>query len=486
MKLNVLFERVPHTVVQGEMETEVSGIQFDSRKVTPGDLFVAQSGTRVDGHEYIGKAVAAGAVAVVCERLPENGLPAGEVVWILAGNSAETLGLLASAWYGYPSSELKVVGVTGTNGKTTTATLLYELVQSLGFSAGLLSTVCNCIGGVRCEATHTTPDALAIHALMRQMADAGCRYCFMEVSSHAIDQRRIAGIDFDGAVFSNITHDHLDYHKTFKAYIAAKKRFFDDLPATAFALTNGDDKNGGVMLQNTAARKFTYAFRRMADFTGKTVERHFGGTLLMVNGKEVWVHFTGDFNGYNLLAVYGTASLLGLDSEEVLTAMSRLVPVAGRFETILSPEGVMAIVDYAHTPDALENVLATLVGLKREGSRVFTVVGAGGDRDRTKRPEMAAAACKYSDKVILTSDNPRSEEPGAIIEEMRKGVPAGKTGDVLAVTDRREAIRAALMMAQPGDLVLIAGKGHETYQEIRGIRYPFDDREVVRESFIIQ
>jgi UDP-N-acetylmuramoyl-L-alanyl-D-glutamate--2,6-diaminopimelate ligase len=376
-----------------------------------------------------------------------------------------------------------VVGVTGTNGKTTTATLLYGLARALGHPAGLLSTVCNYVGEERVEATRTTPDAMEINALMRRMVDAGCRYCFMEVSSHAIDQRRVSGLTFDGAIFSNITHDHLDYHKTFKAYIAAKKAFFDDLPAGAFALTNADDRNGMVMLQNTAARGYTYACKRVADFAGRAVERHVDGTLLSLDGREVWVRFVGDFNVYNLLAVYAAGCLLGFPVDEMLPALSRLTPVSGRFETLRSREGVTAIVDYAHTPDALLNVLSTIEGLKREGCRVITVVGAGGDRDRTKRPEMAAAACRLSDELILTSDNPRSEEPGAIIDEMLAGVPDGELERVRVVPSRREAIHTALTLAKKGDLVLVAGKGHENYQEIKGVKYPFDDREVIRNFF---
>ena len=480
MNLKELLDGVTYEIVQGRPEVEVKMIHFDSRKVEKGDLFVAQKGVSADGHEYIGKAVAAGAVAVVCEVVPEE-LKEG-VVYVKTANSSEALGIMASNFYGNPSRRMKVVGVTGTNGKTTTATLLYELVRLLGKKAGLLSTVCNYIGDERVHATHTTPDAMEINELMGRMVDAGCEYCFMEVSSHAIDQRRISGLDFDGAIFSNITHDHLDYHKTFKAYIEAKKAFFDRLPKKAFALTNGDDKNGMVMLQNTVARKYTYSCKRMADFNCKTLERHLDGTLLLLDGSEVWTRFVGDFNAYNLLAVYASARLLGFEKEELLPVMSMLVPVSGRFETILSNEGVMAIVDYAHTPDALENVLSTIGELKKDGT-VITVVGAGGDRDRTKRPEMAEVACRLSDRVILTSDNPRSEEPAAIIEDMRAGVPEDAESRVLAITDRKEAIRAALMLAKKGDIVLVAGKGHEDYQEIKGVKHHFDDKEVIKEIF---
>lgn len=480
MKLRDLLEGVACDIVQGEPETEVSAIHFDSRKVDKGDVFVAQRGVSVDGHAFIGKAISGGAIAVVCEEVPEN-LPE-EITVVKTANSSEALGWMASAYYGHPSRKMKLVGVTGTNGKTTTATLLYEVARLLGKRAGLLSTVCNYVGDEKVHATHTTPDALEINSLMKRMADEGCEYCFMEVSSHAADQRRISGLDFDGAIFSNITHDHLDYHKTFRAYIEAKKGFFDRLSPKAFALTNTDDKNGMVMLQNTKARKYTYSCKRMADFNCKTLERHLDSMLLLLDGSEVWTKFTGDFNAYNLLAVYSAARLLGFDKEELLPVMSMLVPVSGRFETILSREGVMAVVDYAHTPDALENVLSTIGGLKKDGT-VITVVGAGGDRDRTKRPEMAEVACRLSDRVVLTSDNPRSEEPAAIIEEMRAGVPGDACGRVLAITDRKEAIRTALMLAKPGDIVLVAGKGHEDYQEIKGVKHHFDDKEVIKEMF---
>ncbi|WP_026207336.1 UDP-N-acetylmuramoyl-L-alanyl-D-glutamate--2,6-diaminopimelate ligase [Butyricimonas synergistica] len=480
MKLKDLLEGVACEIVQGGPEAEVSAIHFDSRKVGKGDVFVAQRGVSVDGHAFIGKAIAGGAIAVVCEEVPEN-LPEGIVV-VKTANSSEALGWMASAYYGHPSRKMKLVGVTGTNGKTTTATLLYEVARLLGKRAGLLSTVCNYVGDEKVHATHTTPDALEINSLMKRMVDEGCEYCFMEVSSHAADQRRISGLDFDGAIFSNITHDHLDYHKTFRAYIEAKKGFFDRLSPKAFALTNTDDKNGMVMLQNTKARKYTYSCKRMADFNCKTLERHLDSMLLLLDGSEVWTKFTGDFNAYNLLAVYSAARLLGFDKEELLPVMSMLVPVSGRFETILSREGVMAVVDYAHTPDALENVLSTIGGLKKDGT-VITVVGAGGDRDRTKRPEMAEVACRLSDRVVLTSDNPRSEEPAAIIEDMRAGVPEDARDRVLAIADRKEAIRTALMLAKPGDIVLVAGKGHEDYQEIKGVKHHFDDKEVIKEIF---
>ena len=480
-RLSELLEGVPVKKRHGEMEREIGSIHFDSRAIGQGDLFVAQRGVSVDGHLFIPKAVEAGCAAVVCEELPEE-LAEG-VTYVVVDDSSEALGRLASNYYGRPSEKLKLVGVTGTNGKTTTATLLYEMAKLFGFKAGLLSTVCNYIGDEAVAATHTTPDALAINAYMRQMVDAGCAYCFMEVSSHAAHQKRIAGLDFDGAIFSNITHDHLDYHKTFRAYIEAKKAFFDRLPAHAFALTNADDKNGMVMLQNTKARKYTYSCRTMADFMCKVVERHLDGMLLKLDGREVWTKFVGGFNAYNILAVYAAACLLGFDKEEVLKNVSLLVPVSGRFETLISAQGVMAVVDYAHTPDALENVLSTIQELIGKENQILTVVGAGGDRDKTKRPEMAEAACRYSDRVILTSDNPRSEEPEAIIHDMEQGVKAEWADKVKKEADRKKAIGMAIGMAHPGDIVLIAGKGHENYQEIKGVKHHFDDKEVVREIF---
>ncbi len=480
-KLNELLEGVEVIRICGTTEREIGKVFFDSRQAGEGDLFVAQRGVSADGHAFIEKATGAGCRAVVCEELPA--VPAEGVTYVVTGDSSEALGRIASNYYGRPSEALTLVGVTGTNGKTTTATLLYELAGMLGFKAGLLSTVCNYIGNEQEPATHTTPDALAINAYLRRMADAGCTYCFMEVSSHSIHQRRIAGLDFDGGIFSNITHDHLDYHKTFRAYIEAKKAFFDGLPAHAFALTNGDDRNGKVMLQNTAARKAVYSCRSLADFNGRIVEKHLDGMLLKLDGQEVWTKFTGDFNAYNLLAVYAAACLLGFDREKVLECVSRLVPVSGRFETLISKEGVMVVVDYAHTPDALENVLSTIRGLVRGGNIVVTVVGAGGNRDKTKRPEMADAACRYSDRVILTSDNPRFEEPEEIIRDMESGVKEEYAARVRSITDRREAIREAIAGAGKGDIVLVAGKGHENYQEVKGVKHHFDDKEVVREMF---
>jgi len=479
--LSELLNGISGLQLTGEMNTEIVGIAFDSRKVLPGYLFAALPGSHVDGLTFIPSAIKNGATVILCDQLPEN--PDSQITWISSANVSQTFGLLASNFYGNPSMAMHVIGITGTNGKTTTATLLYRLFKELGNKAGLLSTVCNYIDNEQFAATHTTPDPLQIQELMSGMVEAGCTYCFMEVSSHAIDQERIAGINFEGGVFSNLTHDHLDYHKTFAEYRNAKKKFFDNLTPKAFALTNTDDKNGMFMLQNTAARKLTYAAKTLADFKVKVVESHFDGTLLNIDGTEVWTHFVGNFNAYNLLAVYGTAVSLGADKEEVLRIISMLRPVDGRFETFKSPTGIYAVVDYAHTPDAIKNVLSAINEVRTGNETVFTVVGAGGDRDRTKRPEMAFEAAIASNKVILTSDNPRSEEPEAIIDEMAKGVPAEKTANVLMITNRKEAIRTACMMAKPGDIILIAGKGHEDYQEIKGVKHHFDDREIIREIF---
>jgi UDP-N-acetylmuramoyl-L-alanyl-D-glutamate--2,6-diaminopimelate ligase len=406
-----------------------------------------------------------------------------KITWIRAANTSFVFGQIASNFYNNPSSAMKIVGITGTNGKTTTATLLYRLFKELGHKVGLLSTVCNYVGDKKIDATHTTPDPLETQKLMAEMVATGCTYCFMEVSSHAIDQDRIAGIDFDGGVFTNLTHDHLDYHKTFAEYRNAKKKFFDHLGSKAFAITNIDDKNGMFMLQNTSAQRLTYAGKTMADFKVKVVESHFDGMLINIDGIEVWTHFVGNFNAYNLLAVYGAALSLGADKDEVLRIISMLKPVDGRFETFISPTGIYAVVDYAHTPDAIKNVLSAINEVRTGNETLFTIVGAGGDRDKTKRPEMAFEAAVASDKVILTSDNPRSEDPEVIISEMLKGVPPNKSSIVLAITNRKEAIRTACMMAKPGDIILIAGKGHEDYQEIKGVKHHFDDREVIREIF---
>ena len=463
----------------GNPEAAIHGLTYDSRSVGSGDCFFAVPGTQRDGHDFIPAAVAAGAAAIVCERLPEA--PDAGVTWVRVPDAAGAMADMAAAFYDHPSRELRLVGITGTNGKTTTVTLLYDLVRALGYRAGLISTVVYRIDGREVEATHTTPDAIRLNALMREMVDAGCDYCFMECSSHAIVQERTRGLDFAGGIFSNITHDHLDYHKTFAEYIRAKKRFFDALPAGAFALTNLDDRNGMVMVQNTAARVSTYSLRSMADFRCKIVEQHLDGMLLRIDGREIWVGLLGRFNAYNLLAVYGAACLLGLDREEVLRVLSTLHPVSGRFEIIRAANGTSAVVDYAHTPDALENVLKTIEEIRTPAQQLIVVCGCGGDRDRTKRPEMAQIAERYATTAIFTSDNPRHESPEAILDEMIAGLdPAAR---YLRIADRAEAIRTAVMLSRPGDVILIAGKGHETYQIIGDVKHHFDDREEVRRAF---
>ena len=459
---------VEYELIAGSLQTPVNHIQFDSRKVTEGDVFVATSGTHVDGHDFIAKAIANGAAVIVAER--SDGLVNG-VCWVKIENTAATLGILVSNFYNNPSENLNVVGVTGTNGKTTIATLLYRLFVKLGYKAGLISTIKYYVGDEEFPATHTTPDALQIQALMARMVEAGCEYCFMEVSSHAIDQDRIAGIKFRGGIFTNLTHDHLDYHKTFAEYLKAKKKFFDHLPADAFALSNADEKNGKVMLQNSQALQQFYGLKGLADFKCKVLEKHFDGMLLAIDGQEVWTHFSGIFNAYNLMAVYGTAILLGEAIEDVLPLISQLRPVAGRFEILRSPDGKYAIVDYAHTPDALKNVLNGIAEIRTGNEQVITVVGAGGDRDKTKRPVMAKEAVMQSDRVILTSDNPRTEVPEQIIADMEVGVDPAMRRKVLSIVNRKEAIRTACMLAHPGDIILVAGKGHEDYQEINGVKH---------------
>ncbi|MDL2241852.1 UDP-N-acetylmuramoyl-L-alanyl-D-glutamate--2,6-diaminopimelate ligase [Bacteroidales bacterium OttesenSCG-928-L03] len=465
-----------------------TGVQSDSRKVEPGNLFVAVRGTQSDGHIFIGKAIENGAKTVVCEQLPAE--QAAGVEYIQVPDSASALGEIASAYYGEPSHQLQLVGVTGTNGKTTIATLLYTFYKQLGYKVGLISTVCNYIDDQESPATHTTPDAIELNRLLAAMVDAGCDYTFMEVSSHAVDQKRIAGVRFVGGIFTNLTRDHLDYHQTFEAYRDAKKAFFDSLPAEAFALTNKDDKNGMFILQNTRAKKQTYSFQSLADFKGKVLEAHFDGTWMEINGKEVNTLFVGKFNAYNLLAVYGAAMLLGvtndhqaLPEEEALVVLSALQPVSGRFQTFRSPEGYTAIVDYAHTPDALTNVLNAIHEVLEGEGNIITVVGCGGNRDKGKRPIMAKEAVRLSSRAILTSDNPRFEDPEEIIRDMVAGLDVTEKKKALCITDRREAIRTACLLAQTGDVVLIAGKGHEDYQEVKGVKTHFDDREIVLEIF---
>lgn len=479
-KLSRLLDEIEVLEVIGETDKNIVGIASDSRQAEKDGIFVAVKGVTTDGHKYIPVVASNHVGAIICENLP-SGYEKG-VTYIKVKNSSETLGLLASAWFDHPSSKLSLVGVTGTNGKTTTATLLYEMALMTGHKAGLLSTVCNYINGRVVPATHTTPDAISLNRLLAEMVEAGCSHAFMEVSSHAADQNRIAGIRFSGGIFTNLTRDHLDYHLTVDNYMRAKKKFFDMLPSSAFALVNADDKNGAFMLQNTKARKYTYSLRTEADFKGKVLETRLDGTLLLINGTEIEVRFTGRFNAYNLLAVYGGAILLGLDKEEVQVAMSRLVPVAGRFQTFRSADGVTAIVDYAHTPDALVNVLDTIRDIVGADGHITTVVGAGGNRDHGKRPIMASEAAKRSERLILTSDNPRDEEPEEIISQMKSGLSDSQKKHTICIQDRKEAIRTAIMTATPGSVILVAGKGHETYQEIRGVRNHFDDREQVKEA----
>lgn len=480
-KLSQLLSAITPLEVIGSVDKEINLLTPDSRRVEAGAMFVAVRGTVVDGHSFIPVVSTTGVAAIVCEQLPQ--LLESGITYIKVENSAVALGHLASEWYDNPSRELKLVGVTGTNGKTTTATLIYEMARLMGNKAGLLSTVRNYVDDKPYETTQTTPDPLTINRLLREMVDAGCGYAAMEVSSHAADQHRIAGLHFAGAVFSNLTRDHLDYHKSVEAYLKAKKSFFDNLDADSFALTNIDDKTGLVMTQNTRATVKTYSLRSEADFTGRIVESRLDGTLLSLNGREVEVMFTGRFNAYNLTAVYGASVLLGWPVDDILRCMSMLVPVAGRFQTLRSPRGYVAVVDYAHTPDAVVNVLNAIREVVGDKAQVITVVGAGGNRDHGKRPIMAAEAARLSDRLILTSDNPRFEDPRAILADMEAGLDASQRPRTLTIVDRREAIRTATALAQPGDVVLIAGKGHEDYQEINGVKHHFDDRETVLDIF---
>lgn len=481
MKLSRLIEKIHVNELLGNASVEVGSIEFDSRKVSAGSLFVAQRGVHVDGHKFISKAVENGAAVIVSEEFPE--VCAENITYVRIADSNRVLGELAAAFYDYPSQKMKVVGVTGTNGKTSIATLLHRLFRWQGYSVGLISTISYKINESEETASHTTPDALKIQNLLNEMVHAGCEYCFMEVSSHAAHQSRIASIQYAGAIFTNITHDHLDYHKTFAEYIKAKKMFFDGLNADAFAITNADDKNGMVMLQNTKAHKYTYSNRAMADFRCKVLESHFDGMQLNLDGNDIWTRFVGLFNASNLLAVYATAILLGQNKEEVLAHISNLQSVQGRFETIRSLDGKYAIVDYAHTPDALKNVLGAIAEIRTKNEQVITVVGAGGDRDKTKRPEMAREALLASDKVILTSDNPRTEDPAQIIRDMEAGVEPQYRNKVVSIENRREAIKTAALLAHAGDIILIAGKGHENYQEINGVKHHFDDREEIKKCF---
>ena len=467
--------------VVGSTAVEVNALQFDSRKVTPQSLFIAIKGTLSDGHQFMATAIEKGAVVIVCEAMPAAFDL--QVTYVKVQNSAKALGIIAANFYQHPSKKLKLVGVTGTNGKTTVATLLYKLFRDLGYKAGLISTVENQINDQVIPSTHTTPDPIALNILLNEMLLNGCDYCFMEVSSHAIAQYRIEGLSFSGGIFTNITHDHLDFHITFDNYLKAKKAFFDGLEKSAFALTNADDKNGLVMLQNTKAHKKTYGLKSLTDFKAKIIENQFSGLHLDMDGEEVYFKLVGSFNASNLLAVYGAALLLEQDKTKVLTILSRLNGAEGRFDYIISPNGIIGIVDYAHTPDAIENVLSTVDNIRSKSEQVITIVGCGGDRDKTKRPLMAKAACEWSDKVILTSDNPRSEEPDQIIKDMQVGVSPVHQKKVLSITDRREAIKTAVLLAKPGDIILLAGKGHEKYQDIKGVKSDFDDKKILNECF---
>ena len=482
MLLRDVLYKVSIRSITGSTDTQIHDVQIDSRKTKPGVLFVAVKGTTADGHQFIDKAVENGAAVIVYETAPAQMSPG--LVWVQVENSASAAGYIAHNFFGHPSEKMKVVGVTGTNGKTTIATLLFRLFSGLGCTCGLLSTVENHIGDTIVPATHTTPDAVSLNQLLKQMLDAGCTHVFMEVSSHAVHQNRTRGINFAGGVFSNITHVHLDYHKSFDEYIRVKKSFFDSLSSSSFAISNADDKRGGVMLQNTNAKKYFYSLKTLADFKGKIIENSLSGLVMTINDQEVHFRLIGEFNAYNLLAAYGVGICMGEDRHEVLRSLSMLTGAEGRFDYMVSPkEKVITIVDYAHTPDALLNVLATINKLRKGFEKVITVVGCGGDRDKTKRPIMAEAACEHSDKAIFTSDNPRSEDPAQIIRDMEQGLPASAKRKYISIVDRREAIKTAISLANSDDIVLIAGKGHEKYQEIKGVKYHFDDKEIVREVF---
>ena len=478
-RFNELLDDARVLEIENSTNPIIASLVYDSRSVEPGSCFFAVCGTQSDGHTYIASAIERGAVAVVCERMPEERVEG--VSYAVVEDSNIAMAAMAAAYYDHPSRELKLVGVTGTNGKTTTATLLYDMFMAMGRKSGLISTVVYRIGEESLASTHTTPDAIRLNAMMRQMVDCGCQYCFMEVSSHSLAQHRTHGLRFAGGLFTNLTHDHLDYHGTYKEYIRAKKSFFDSLDKRSWAVVNIDDRNGEVMLQNCAARGYRLSLRSMADYRTKIVELHPDGMLLVIDNQEVWVKFTGRFNAYNLTSVYAAATLLGVDKMEVLTTLSQLSPVAGRFETITAEDRTMAIVDYAHTPDALENVLETIEELRRDEQRVVVVCGCGGDRDKSKRPEMAAIALRYATTAIFTSDNPRTESAEAILDDMIAGV--GDKSNYLRITDRREAIRTAAMIAQAGDIIVVAGKGHEDYQIIGTTKHHFDDREEVRAAF---
>ncbi len=482
MQLNELIQGLEAGLhyADGGMEQQIGGLSIDSRSIQPGWLYAALPGTRVDGHDFIAQALQNGATAILCSKAPEVETNA---TIITVPHVPTALGTICGNFYDHPDQKMKLVGTTGTNGKTTVSTLLYTLFSQMGKKCGLLSTVEYRIGAEVFQSTHTTPDIISLYRLLAKMAAEGCSYCFMEVSSHAIDQDRIAGLEFAGGIFTNITHDHLDYHKTFENYLKAKKKFFDNLSDTAFALTNRDDRNGMVMLQNTKAVRYTYALHNTADFTGRVLESDFSGTLVQINGEELWVTLVGEFNAYNLAAVYGAAFILTHGAEDLGVLLSALPRVNGRFEAIQGPNRITAIVDYAHTPDALENVLVTINNIRKNSVRLITIVGCGGNRDAEKRPEMGKIAARFSDRIILTSDNPRDEDPELILDQMMGGVEGQHFKKVLRISDRKEAIKAAVMMAEAGDVILIAGKGHETYQEIKGVKHPFDDKQIVNETF---
>lgn len=481
MKLEEILNGIHVAEIKGNITKEISGLEIDSRKIESGHMFVAVRGTQTDGHAYIDKAIEKGASVIVCETFPDN--IDSDVTYIKVNDTEEVVGKLATAFYGHPTSKLKLIGVTGTNGKTTIATLLYNMFRLFGYKVGLISTVCNYIDDEAIPTEHTTPDPITLNKLLGRMADEGCKYVFMEVSSHSVVQKRIGGLQYSGGIFTNLTRDHLDYHKSFDNYLKAKKTFFDNLPKSAFALTNIDDKNGLIMTQNTKAKVYTYSLRSISDFKGKVLEDGFEGMLMDINQIEVNVQFVGRFNASNLLAVYGSACILGKKPEEVLIKLSMLRPVSGRFETLRSNRGYSAIVDYAHTPDALANVLKTINDVLDGRGQTISVIGAGGNRDKGKRPIMAQEAVKQSNKVIITSDNPRFEEPQDIINDMMAGLTQEDKRKVVCITDRKEAIRTACMLAQPNDVVLVAGKGHENYQDIKGVKHHFDDKEVIREYF---
>ena len=481
MKIKEILANCNLMEIVGNKDIDILDLTFDSRQVKDGSLFFAVRGTQVDGHDYIGKAVEKGAAAIICEKLPKA--KAEGVTYVQVDNSAYVLGVAASNFFGNPSRKLKLVGVTGTNGKTTIATLLYRLFTDAGYACGLLSTIENIVSHEVIPSTHTTPDPIELNALLHRMVESGCEYAFMEVSSHSVAQDRIAGLHFAGGIFTNLTHDHLDYHKTMANYRNAKKKFFDNLPDTAFALTNLDDKNGAVMLQNTHAKKLSYALKHDADFKGVVMESHFDGMMMKVNGTEVFTQLVGGFNASNLLAIYGAATALGFNKDELLVEISKLRGANGRFDMVHSESGIVGIVDYAHTPDALENVLQTINEVRCHKETLITIVGCGGNRDTTKRPEMAAVAVRLSDKVILTSDNPRNEDPDDIIRQMKAGIATEDSHKVLSITNRHEAIRTGVALAKKGDIILVAGKGHENYQEINGVKNHFDDKEELSKAF---